>query len=232
MHCFGHPADLDGLLAICGKYNIPLIEDAAESLGSTYRGVHTGNLGLLSAVSFNGNKIVTTGGGGAILTENDDLADRARHITSTAKVQHPFEFRHDEVAWNYRLPNLNAALGVAQLEVLDHIIESKRTLAEHYLKHLALIDGVEVLQEPEDCVSNYWLNAILLPESHNCFLRDQVLDELNGSGLQSRPIWVPMHMLRMYESCARGPLKISESLYRRVVNIPSSPELSPTWSLR
>ncbi len=232
MHCFGHPADLDGLSTICAKYNIPLIEDAAESLGSTYRGVHTGRMGLLSAVSFNGNKILTTGGGGAILTEDDDLADRARHITSTAKLPHPYEFRHDEVAWNYRLPNINAALGVAQLEILGLIVEAKRTLAERYRLHLASIDGIELLQEPEHCVSNYWLNAIILPHSRDCILRDEVLDELNRAGLQSRPIWVPMHMLPMYESCSKGSMEVSESLYRRVVNIPSSPELSPTWSFR
>jgi perosamine synthetase len=229
MHCFGHPADLDGLLSVCKKYSITLVEDAAESLGSFYRGLHTGRTGLVSAVSFNGNKILTTGGGGAILTDDDDLADRARHLTSTAKLPHPYEFRHDEVAWNYRLPNLNAALGVAQLEVLDDIVHAKRSLAEHYRNYLRSIEGVEVLSEPADCFSNYWLNTIVLPESPDCSARDQVLDQLNLFGLQSRPIWVPMHMLPMYASCARGPMGNSESLYRRVVNIPSSPELSPTW---
>lgn len=229
MHCFGHPADLDALLGICEKYRITLVEDAAESLGSFYRGRHTGRTGLISAVSFNGNKILTTGGGGAILTDDDALADRAKHLTSTAKIPHLYEFRHDEVAWNYRLPNLNAALGVAQLEVLDHIVRAKRSLAEHYRSHLSPIAGIELLLEPDDCFSNYWLNTIILPENPDCSLRDQVLNELNRSGLQSRPIWVPMHMLPMYASCTRGPMEVSESLYRRLVNIPSSPELSPDW---
>lgn len=231
MHCFGHPAALSDLLTVSSKFQIPLIEDAAESLGSTYQLKHTGRFGLLSATSFNGNKILTTGGGGAVLTEDVELADRARHLTSTAKLPHAYEFRHDEIGWNYRLPNLNAALGLAQLEILEQVVSAKRHLAESYRQHLELIDGIEMMREPGDSVSNYWLNAIILPETGTVDLRNEVLDVLNGSGIQSRPIWVPMHMLEMYNACPRGSLVVSESLYRRVVNIPSSPELCPAWSV-
>jgi perosamine synthetase len=231
MHCFGHPAAISDLLAVCSNFQIPLIEDAAEALGSTYKSKHTGRFGLLSATSFNGNKILTTGGGGAIFTEDEELANRARHLTSTAKLAHAYEFRHDEVGWNYRLPNLNAALGLAQLEVLDRIVSAKRNLFESYRKQLSHIPEIAVLREPPDSTSNYWLNSIVLPETGNLELRNRVLEELNGAGLQSRPIWVPMHMLDMYRSCPRGYLGVSESLYRRVVNIPSSAELAPSWKV-
>lgn len=225
MHCLGHPADLDAIVEICAEYDIPLVEDAAESLGSTYRGKHTGRFGRLAAVSFNGNKILTTGGGGAILTDDDELADRAKHLTTTAKVPHVWEFQHDAVAWNYRMPNINAALGLAQLEVLPDLIAAKRALAEKYqasfrkLSHIA-----QFLCEPSDSCSNYWLNALVLTPEYEAS-RDVLLERLNAAGYQCRPLWIPMHQLAMYASAPRGPLERTEELCRRVINIPSSADL-------
>jgi perosamine synthetase len=224
MHCFGHPGSIAEIAAICERYSIPLIEDAAESLGSYYQGKHTGRYGLISAVSFNGNKILTTGGGGAILTDDSRLADRAKHLTTTAKVPHPFEFYHDSVAWNYRLPNLNAALGVAQLEILPKLIAAKRELAKRYTEAFSGISGLRFLTEPAETSSNYWLNGICL-EADDLQLRDRILKALNDANYQSRPLWQPMHFLPMYSGCPRGEMQTTESLYRRIINIPSSPDL-------
>jgi perosamine synthetase len=231
MHCFGHPADLNGIRQACDAYGIPLIEDAAESLGSTYQGKPTGDHGMLTAVSFNGNKILTTGGGGAILTDDESLADAAKHLTTTAKVPHPYEFTHDEVGWNYRLPNLNAALGLAQLEILEQLVDAKRDLADRYRAAFQSVDGVEFFDEPDDCRSNYWLNTLVLDDD-DLAIRNEALDRLNGAGLQSRPIWRPMHSLEIYRSSPRGAMDVTESLYRRVINIPSSAILSPGWAGR
>ncbi len=228
MHCFGHPADLDPILEICRRYEIPLIEDAAESLGSTYKGMHTGHHGLLSAVSFNGNKILTTGGGGAILTNDTELADRAKHLTTTAKVPHAWEFFHDELGWNYRLPNINAALGVAQLECLPRLLAAKRTLANCYEEAIVGVNGVSFLKEPKDSCSNYWLNCLLLDRSDQT-QRDRILKKLNDNGFQSRPIWEPMHNLPMYQACPRQSLDRTESICRRAFNIPSSAQLAADW---
>ncbi len=229
MHCLGHPADVDAIVEICSAYDIPLVEDAAESLGSTYRAKHTGRFGKLAAVSFNGNKILTTGGGGAILTDDPDLADRAKHLTTTAKVPHAWEFQHDAVAWNYRMPNINAALGVAQLEVLPELIAAKRALAERYRDSFReLADVAQFLSEPSDSHSNYWLNAVLLNAAHESF-RDEFLERLNAAGYQCRPLWIPMHELPIYADAPRGPLERTEELCRRVINIPSSADLSPLW---
>jgi perosamine synthetase len=227
MHCFGHPGDIDAILSICERYELPLIEDAAESLGSFYKGKHTGRFGVLSAVSFNGNKIITTGGGGAILTDDVELAQRAKHLTTTAKTAHPWEFYHDAVAWNFRLPNINAALGVAQLEILPSLLRAKRELALSYEKVFAeLSDEVEFLREPADSHSNYWLNCVLLkPEQAD--QRDAILQALNDSGYQSRPLWRPMHVLPMYANAPRGPLPVTEVLCARAINIPSSADLRP-----
>ncbi|QDV26141.1 LegC family aminotransferase [Aureliella helgolandensis] len=228
MHCFGHPGEIDAIVKLCDEYKLPLIEDAAESLGSYYQGKHTGRFGRLSAISFNGNKILTTGGGGAIVTDDDALADRAKHLTTTAKVPHRWEFHHDAVAWNYRLPNINAALGVAQLEILPKILNAKRQLAERYAAAFASLEGVEHLSEPSDSSSNFWLNALVL-SSANSSRRDQVLEVLNGAGYQSRPLWQPMHHLPMYADCPRGELLTTEMLNQRVINIPSSADLAPNW---
>lgn len=228
MHCFGHPGDIDDLLQVCQDFEIPLIEDAAESLGSYYKEKHTGRFGRLAAVSFNGNKIITTGGGGAILTDDDALADLAKHLTTTAKLPHAWEFEHDQVGWNYRLPNINAALGAAQLEVLPQLLSAKRELALRYQGCFENVSGVSFLAEPEDSHSNYWLNCILL-DAVDRSARDQILSTLNEAGYQCRPIWKPMHQLPMYHDFPRGRLANTESLYDRAINIPSSADLALDW---
>lgn len=223
MHTFGHPVDLDNLLVVCNKYNLLLIEDAAESLGSKYKGKHTGSYGLVSAVSFNGNKIITTGGGGAILTNSDDLADYAKHITTTAKISHQYEYEHDEIGYNYRLPNINAALGCAQLEKVDDFIIQKRALTKKYLEIFKDIDGVKVFTENKDSFSNYWLQTLIIdPTIHN---RNELLTFLNESGVMSRPIWKPLHELEPYKNCPKSDLSTTMFLKERLINIPSTPIL-------
>lgn len=221
MHCFGHPADLNALQAVCDRFGIVLVEDAAESLGSWYQARHTGRYGRLAAVSFNGNKILTTGGGGAILTDDQTLADRAKHLTTTGKLSHAWEFHHDCVAWNYRMPNLNAALGVAQMECFETTLEQKRRLAEAYFAAFEGVDGVEVIREPGDSRSNYWLNTLRLTRG-GMSERGELLEALNRAGYQSRPIWQPMHQLPMYSGCPRAALPRTEQLQQRLVNVPSS----------
>lgn len=217
MHTFGHPADLDGLVTVTRRWNIALVEDAAESLGSYYKGKHTGTFGVLGTLSFNGNKIMTTGGGGMILA-SEALAARAKHLTTTAKKPHPFEYIHDELGYNYRLPNLNAALGCAQLEQLETFIEAKRALAAAYEGFFSGTD-LEFVKEPADCRSNYWLNAVICEDKAH---RDELLESTNQQGIMTRPIWALMNHLTMYQSCRRGDLSNSEWLEARVVNLPSS----------
>ena len=217
MHTFGHPVHLDRLVDVCRRWNLALVEDAAESLGSLYHGKHTGTFGLLGTLSFNGNKILTTGGGGMILADAA-LGARAKHLTTTAKKPHPYEFVHDEVGYNYRLPNLNAALGCAQLEQLDRFVESKRALAERYGAHLAG-SGLEFVREPSGCRSNYWLNAVVCDSREQ---RDALLKATNDEGVMTRPIWQLMTHLPIYENCLRGDLATAEWLEARVVNLPSS----------
>lgn len=220
MHTYGHACDLDGLAEVCARWGVTLIEDAAESLGSYRDGRHTGHWGLLSALSFNGNKIVTTGGGGAVLTNDPELARRARHLTTTAKLPHRWEFEHDMVGYNYRLPNLNAALGCAQLELLPGFIAAKRILAERYRAAFAEVAGVTFFAEPQGCRSNYWLNVLLL-DRPDMDLRDRVLAATNDAGLMTRPAWVLMHRLAPYAHGPRGDLSVAESLAARLINIPS-----------
>jgi perosamine synthetase len=221
MHTFGHPVDMDGIIAIARHWRIPLVEDAAESLGSTYKGYAVGSQARLAALSFNGNKIVTTGGGGAVLTDDEELGRRAKHLTTTAKLPHKWAFVHDEIGFNYRLPNLNAALGCAQLEQLDGFLARKRLLAAAYDRAFAGVPGVQFAREPKETTSNYWLNAILLDEAHAA-LRDEVLTALNASGFGARPVWALMHRLPMYAACPRGDLRVAESIERRLINLPSS----------
>jgi perosamine synthetase len=221
MHTFGHPVDMDGITAIARHWGIPVVEDAAESLGSTYKGHVVGSQARLAALSFNGNKIVTTGGGGAILTDDEELGRRAKHLTTTAKVPHKWAFVHDEIGFNYRLPNLNAALGCAQLEQLDGFLKRKRLLAKAYDHAFAGIPGVQFAREPQGTTSNYWLNAILLDEAH-AGLRDDVLTALNASGFGARPAWTLMNQLPMFATCPRGDLSVAESIERRLINLPSS----------
>ena len=217
MHTFGHPADLDGLLRVTSEWNIALVEDAAESLGSFYKGKHTGTFGTIGALSFNGNKIMTTGGGGMILT-GASLGERAKHLTTTAKKPHPYEYIHDEVGYNYRLPNLNAALGCAQLEQLEDFIESKRSLAVKYQDLLAGTN-LEFVSEPQNCRSNYWLNAVICENKDH---RDTLLAYTNKNGVMTRPIWALMNHLTIYETCRHGDLSMSNWLEERIVNLPSS----------
>lgn len=224
MHTFGHPVDIAGLLKVCARFHLAMIEDAAESLGSTYHGVHTGNFGLVSALSFNGNKIITTGGGGAILTNDLELGKRAKHLTTTARVSHRWEFTHDAVGFNYRLPNLNAALGCAQMEVLPDLLDRKRRLSARYAAAFSTHPDLRFVQEPKGTRSNYWLNAILLPEAQ-IEQRDDVLQTLNKAGLMVRPCWTLMHRLRMYTQCPRASLPNAENIEQRLLNLPSSPLL-------
>lgn len=217
MHTFGHPVKLDELLDLCNRWNIHLIEDAAESLGSLYKGRHTGTFGLVGTLSFNGNKVMTTGGGGMILT-NAELGAKAKHLTTTAKRPHPYEFFHDEVAYNYRMPNLNAALGCAQLEQLDAFISAKRKLALNYSEFFSNSE-LKFFSEPENCKSNYWLNAVIC---ENAIQRDALLKATNDSGVMTRPIWTLMNKLPMYQHCLKDNLRNSEWLETRVVNLPSS----------
>lgn len=218
MHTFGHPCRIDEIAEVCAEFGIPLVEDAAESLGSYYKGKHTGGFGLLGAISFNGNKIITTGGGGMIVTNDEVIARKAKHITTTAKIPHPYEFVHDQVGYNYRLPNLNAALGCAQLEQLDEFVRIKRNLAERYSKFFAE-KGVPFVSEPEWAKSNYWLNAIVLESREE---RDSFLKYTNDRGVMTRPIWRMMTELEMFKNCQHDGLENSLWLEDRVVNIPSS----------
>ena len=221
MHTFGHPVDLDTLNEVCGRFSITMIEDAAESLGSFYKGRHTGNHGKMSALSFNGNKVITTGGGGAILTNDENLADLAKHITTTAKVPHRWEFNHDMVGFNYRMPNINAALGCAQLELLPGFIDKKRALAQRYQEAFASVEGIHFVSEPEFAISNYWLNVVLLdPELER--LRYNFLAAANDAGLMTRPAWTLMNYLPMFVDCPKMKLPVSMSLEKRLLNIPSS----------
>lgn len=217
MHTFGIPADLDGLLDVCRRWGLALIEDAAESLGSMYKGRHTGTFGLIGTLSFNGNKIITTGGGGMILT-NAELGARAKHLTTTAKIPHPYEYVHDEVGYNYRLPNINAALGCAQLEQLEIFITKKRELATRYTEYFSNGDALFVT-EPLHCRANYWLNAVVCSSRNE---RDTLLNETNSKGVMTRPIWTLMSNLQLYKNCIKGPLDNAEWLESRVVNLPSS----------
>jgi len=222
MHTFGHPVDLDALIKVCERYRIELIEDAAESLGSSYKGRHTGHWGRVSALSFNGNKVVTTGGGGAILTNDPELAKLGKHLTTTAKVPHKWSFAHDRVGFNYRLPNINAALGCAQLEQLPGFIESKRALAKAYEQAFEGVAGVRFFNEPSFARSNYWLNVLLL-DVENAAHRDELLELSNGIGVMTRPVWTLMHRLPMFSACPRMPsLETAEDIDRRLINIPSS----------
>ncbi|MDD3324221.1 MAG: LegC family aminotransferase [Sulfurospirillaceae bacterium] len=218
MHTFGHPCRIDEIKAICDEWHIALIEDAAESLGSYYKGRHTGTFGRVGAFSFNGNKIITSGGGGVVVTDDEVLAKKAKHITTTAKVPHKWLFVHDEIGYNYRLPNLNAALLVAQLEQLNNFLENKRDLAKRY-EAFFKDSKISYVKEPKDSKSNYWLNAIILENKEQ---RDIFLEYTNSNGVMSRPIWTLMNKLEMFKACQCGDLSNASWLEERVVNIPSS----------
>ena len=223
MHTFGHPVELDELLAVCQRWSLVLVEDAAESLGSYYKGQHTGTLGQFAAISFNGNKVITTGGGGMVLCDDIEVGKHTRHVTTTAKVPHPYEFYHDEAGFNYRLPNLNAALGCAQMEGLVEVLANKRALAKQYQQFFAGSD-YQFVVEPEYAKSNYWLNAIICPDVGS---RNDLLKQTNDNSVMTRPIWQLMHRLPMFKNCLHGELPVSEWLEAHLVNVPSSPVKPP-----
>lgn len=225
MHTFGHPCDMAGLLDVAGEFGLALVEDAAESLGSTYQGQQTGTLGMIGILSFNGNKTITTGGGGALLTNDTALACRAKHVTTTAKQPHRWAFEHDEIGFNYRMPNINAALGCAQLEQLPGFLASKRRLYAKYRGVFAGIPEVDLVAEPVGCESNYWLQAILLGDPV-AGQRDEVLAATNAAGLMTRPVWNLLHRLAPYRDCPRASLPVAEYLEQRLINIPSSAGLA------
>lgn len=219
MHTFGNPVRIEELKAVCDEYHIELVEDAAESIGSLYKGKHTGTFGKVGALSFNGNKTITTGGGGMLLFNDEELGAYAKHLTTQAKIPHRWEFRHDHIGYNYRMPNINAALGCAQIEHLDEFVANKRATAEQYKEYFAQIEGVEFFAEPENCRSNYWLNALLLP---NREAQQEFLQYTNDHGIMTRPIWELMNRLPMFENCETDELKNTLMFADRVVNIPSS----------
>ncbi len=218
MHTFGHPCKIDHIVTICKKYHIPVVEDAAEALGSFYKGQHVGTFGHLGILSFNGNKPVTTGGGGIILTRSQNIAQKARHLSTTAKVPHNWEFNHDQVGYNCRMPNINAAIGCAQMENFSFFLQDKRDTAGIYsdfFHHLA----VPIVEEPPKAKSNYWLNAIILKNKTE---RNEFIQYANESGVQVRPVWTLMNHLPMFNHCQCGPLDVANWLEDRVVNLPSS----------
>jgi perosamine synthetase len=224
MHTFGHPVRMERLAEVAARWNIPIVEDAAEALGSRYRGRHVGHQGLVACLSFNGNKPVTTGGGGAIITANAEIARAAKHLTTTAKKAHQWAFLHDVVGYNYRLPNINAALGCAQLEQLDTFVAAKRRLAQRYQEAFREVPGAAVFVDADDAQSNYWLVAMLLDEP-DLALREKFLAACHARGLLCRPAWTAMHRLPMYERCPRMVLAAAEALEARIVNLPSSMSL-------
>lgn len=219
MHTFGHPCQIEEISNICKEFNLPLVEDAAESLGSFYKGNHTGKYGLISAISFNGNKVITTGGGGMIVTDDENLAKKAKHLTTTAKIPHQYEYIHDEIGYNYRMPNLNAALGIAQFENLKTFLEKKRKVTDEYASFFDGLDNVKFFKEPESAYSNYWLNAIILNDSHE---KNKFLKVTNEANIMTRPIWKLLSSLDMFADCETDELVNSKWLEKRVINIPSS----------
>ncbi|MEG0889610.1 MAG: LegC family aminotransferase [Bacteroides sp.] len=222
MHTFGHPTKLDELVALCHEYHIELVEDAAESMGSFYKGRHTGTFGRVSAISFNGNKTITTGGGGMLLFQDEELGNLAKHLTTQAKVPHRWDFVHDQIGYNYRMPNINAALGCAQMENLERYVENKRATANEYNNFFADIPNIDFFTEPIECRSNYWLNVVLLQDRHS---QQDFLAFTNDHGVMTRPVWQLMNKLDMFKHCETDGLVNTCWLEERVVNIPSSARL-------
>jgi perosamine synthetase len=224
MHTFGHPVRMERLVEVAARWNIPVVEDAAEALGSRYRGRHVGHHGLVASLSFNGNKPVTTGGGGAIITVDAQVARAAKHLTTTAKKAHQWAFLHDQVGYNYRLPNINAALGCAQLEQIGAFVTAKRRLAARYQEAFRDVPGASIFVDADDAQSNYWLVTMLFDEP-DVARRDAFLAACHECGLLCRPAWTAMHRLPMYERCPRMDVAVAEELEARIVNLPSSMSL-------
>jgi perosamine synthetase len=224
MHTFGHPIDMPALMEVSASYGVEIVEDAAESLGSTLNDRHCGTFGRLGVLSFNGNKIITTGGGGAILTNDPELARRAKYLTTTAKRPHRWAFVHDEVAYNFRMPNLNAALGCAQLEKIEAFVADKRVLTERYAKAFAGVSGVTLFRERHGVRSNYWLQTLLL-DRDKAHLRDNILAATNDAGYTTRPVWDLLPDQASYRSSPTGTLDVARDLASRIINLPSSSQL-------
>ena len=222
MHTFGHPVRIEEIADLCAEYHIELVEDAAESIGSTFKGKHTGTFGKVGAISFNGNKTITTGGGGMMLFQDEKLGKYAKHITTQAKIPHRWEFRHDHIGYNYRMPNINAALGCAQLENIDKYVESKRKVAAEYEAYFKNVPDIEFFVDSPDTYSNYWLNAVILKDKE---AQLEFLEQTNDNGVMTRPIWELMNRLPMFEKCENDGLKNTIWFADRVVNIPSSVRL-------
>ena len=222
MHTFGHPVRIDDLVDVCNEWHIELVEDAAESIGSLYKGQHTGTFGKVGAISFNGNKTITTGGGGMLLFQDEELGKLAKHLTTQAKVPHRWAFVHDHIGYNYRMPNINAALGCAQLENIDRYVENKRETAAIYADFFKHISDITFFTEPEDCRSNYWLNVVMLKDRA---ARQEFLEYTNDHGVMTRPVWELMNRLEMFKGCETDGLENTQWLADRIVNIPSSVRL-------
>ncbi len=227
VHIFGHTVDMDALQQLAQEFCLTIIEDSAESLGSFYKDKHTGNFGVIGILSFNGNKIISTGGGGAILTNNEKLARLAKHLTTTAKIPHAYEFIHDQVGYNYRMPNINAALGCAQLEQLPIFVERKRHLAQVYQQAFSHIEHASILTEPTFCKSNYWLNALILKHPDRSFV-ENFIEAASQHHYKLRGLWRPIHMLSMYQDYPRMDLSNTCELFDRVISLPSSAQLGQT----
>jgi perosamine synthetase len=224
MHAFGHPSRMDSLSAVAEEFGLKLIEDAAESIGSLFKERHTGTFGHCGVISFNGNKTITTGGGGALLTDDPKLAAAARHLSTTAKVKHPWLYVHDEIGYNYRMPGINAAVGLGQLETLDSKLTAKRNLFHKYMSAFKNFNGAEVFEEPKNCRSNYWLQTLVLSEENQQY-RDEILQATNKQGISTRPIWNLIHQLEPFKSSPRMDLSYAEKLSKRLINLPSSPDV-------
>ena len=222
MHTFGHPVKIDELVAVCEEWHLELVEDAAESIGSLYKGRHTGTFGKVGAISFNGNKTITTGGGGMLLFQDEELGTLAKHLTTQAKVPHRWAFVHDHIGYNYRMPNINAALGCAQLENIDRYVADKRETAAIYADFFKNIPDITFFTEPENCRSNYWLNVVMLKDKT---AQQEFLEYTNDHGVMTRPVWELMNRLEMFKHCETDGLKNTEWLADRIVNIPSSVRL-------
>lgn len=219
MHTFGHPLEVDKIVSLCKQWKIPVVEDAAEALGSYFKGQHVGTFGKAGVFSFNGNKIITSGGGGMLVTDDESIAAMGKHLTTTAKIAHPWEYHHDRIGYNYRMPNLNAALGLAQLEMLPRFLDSKRRLAHAYMNYFQDVSSVMFHTEPPGSISNYWLNSLIFDQQS---MRDEFLKITNESGIMTRPVWRPMHYSSFYES-ETSDLPVTDSVYARIVNLPSTP---------
>jgi aminotransferase in exopolysaccharide biosynthesis len=226
MHTFGHPSNLEELLELCADFNLVMVEDAAEAIGSYYKNQHVGTFGLIGTLSFNGNKTITTGGGGAILTNDEEIARKAKHLTTTAKLPHPWEYSHDQIGFNYRMPNINAALGCAQLEQLPEKLKLKRDLFNRYNSVFSVLEGMSIFQEPVNCQSNYWLQTLLLDQTLTSF-RDSILQETNLAGYMTRPSWVLLNELAPFKDFPSMDINTSKSLSKRIINIPSNLDLPP-----